>query len=188
LLPESGDLRINLQYSSAVDAPTSGAVFNKAARTLIDTCEALTGHISLDIASKLSELEVSGSHRRFLVQRLGSTGSTWVAKLLNSHPDVFCYHEGVIAKIFPSRSYGNAEILTFIDLIAEDRMHDAYAAVGDVGSTWLQHVTVFHRPAPPASGQAIEYTPECFSVGPVVHVCERTRAEMYRIDMGDQTE
>jgi hypothetical protein len=141
LLPESGDLRINLQYSSAVDAPTSEAVFNKAARTLIDTCEALTGHISLDIASKLSELEVSGSHRRFLVQRLGSTGSTWVAKLLNSHPDVFCYHEGVIAKIFPSRSYGNAEILTFIDLIAEDRMHDAYAAVGDVGSTWLQHVT-----------------------------------------------
>jgi hypothetical protein len=119
--------------------------FNKTARTLIDTYVSLARHIDREIASKLSVLEMTGSHRRFLVARQGSTGSTWLAKLINSHPDAFCYHEGIIAKIFPSVSYGNAEILTFIDLIAKDRMHDAYAAIGDVGSTWLHHLMAVPR-------------------------------------------
>src|SRR5438105_4434195 len=118
---------------------------NKTASILIETCNAVSGDIWRDIAARLSELQVSGPHRRFLVQRLGSTGSTWLAKLLNSHPDVFCYQEGVISKIFPARSYGNEEILGFIQLLSEDRMHDAYAAVGDVGSTWLPHVLALPR-------------------------------------------
>lgn len=118
---------------------------NKTASTLIEAFNALSGDVWRDIAARLSELQVAGSHRRFLVQRLGSTGSTWLAKLLNSHPDVFCYQEGVIAKIFPARSYGNEEILEFIRLLSQDRMHDAYAAVGDVGSSWLPHVLALPR-------------------------------------------
>src|SRR5215831_7852275 len=62
--------------------------FNKTARTLIDTYVSLARHIDREIASKLSVLEMTGSHRRFLVARQGSTGSTWLAKLINSHPDV----------------------------------------------------------------------------------------------------
>jgi hypothetical protein len=118
---------------------------NKTASLLIEVCDTVAGNIWREIAAKLSELQVAGPHRRFLVQRLGSTGSTWLAKLLNSHRDVFCYHEGVISKIFPARSYGNEEILGFIQLLSEDHMHDGYAAVGDVGSTWLPHVLALPR-------------------------------------------
>jgi hypothetical protein len=95
--------------------------------------------------TQLLALKLSGSHRRFLVSRMGSTGSTWLAKLLNSHPDVFCSHEGVIGRIYPSRSYGNEEILSFIKLMAEDLMHGAYFAAGDVGSVWLRHLTLLPK-------------------------------------------
>src|SRR2546430_6937875 len=53
----------------------------------------------------LSKLDIRGEHHRFLVNRMGSSGSTWLVKLLNSHPDVFCYHEGVLAQIYPQKSY-----------------------------------------------------------------------------------
>jgi hypothetical protein len=44
-----------------------------------------------DLRAQLARLEreLRGTHRRFLVTRMGSSGSTWLAKLLNSHPEVF---------------------------------------------------------------------------------------------------
>jgi hypothetical protein len=84
----------------------------------------------------LTRLQVYCSHRRFVVARMGSTGSTWLAKLLNSHPDVFCSHEQVVSQIYPAREFGGADIERLIEHLATDCMHNAYAAVGDVGSVW----------------------------------------------------
>ena len=88
--------------------------------------------------------ELSLSHcqprgHRFVVARMGSTGSAWMAKLLNSHPDVFCSHEGVAARAYPARTYGHADMLRFLDWLAWDTMQGAYAAIGDVGSVWQLH-------------------------------------------------
>ena len=104
-MAEDPKMKTSVSVANAVPA------FNRSGLTLLEVCRALTGDVFRDVAATLSGLPVAGSHRRFLVHRLGSTGSTWLAKLLNSHPDVFCYHEGVISKIFPARSYGNEEIL-----------------------------------------------------------------------------
>jgi hypothetical protein len=76
---------------------------------------------------------------RFAVARMGSTGSTWFAKLLNSHPEVYCSHEGVAARAYPARTYGSDDIIRFVDWLACDNMHGAYAAIGDVGSIWQSH-------------------------------------------------
>jgi hypothetical protein len=92
-----------------------------------------------------SELEIHGEHRRFLVNRMGSSGSTWLVKLLNSHPDVFCYHEGVLAQIYPQQSYASEHVVNFIRWLAADDMKGAYKAVGDVGSSWLGHIHAVPR-------------------------------------------
>ena len=94
-----------------------------------------------DLRSRLASLEFNGPHRRFLVNRMGGTGSSWLVKLLNAHPDVFCYHEGVIIRIYPASSYGTEDIISFIRWLAYDDMKGAYEAVGDVGSVWLDHVS-----------------------------------------------
>src|SRR5882724_7039040 len=94
-----------------------------------------------DLRLRLGSLGLNGPHRRFLVNRMGGTGSSWLVKLLNTHPDVFCYHEGVIVRTYPSSSYGSDDIVSFIAWLAEDDMKSAYRAVGDVGSAWLGHVT-----------------------------------------------
>ncbi len=60
------------------------------------------------LRASLSKLDIRGEHHRFLVNRMGSSGSTWLVKLLNSHPDVFCYHEGVLAQIYPHKSYSSS--------------------------------------------------------------------------------
>lgn len=96
--------------------------------------------VSFELSSQLGALELNGLHRRFLVNRMGSTGSSWLAKLLNTHPDVFCYHEGVITRIFPATAYTNDDIITFIRWLAEHDMNGAYKAVGDVGSAWTGHI------------------------------------------------
>lgn len=98
-----------------------------------------------DLHARLASLELTGYHRRFLVNRLGSTGSTWLAKLLNSDPDVFCYHEGVLTQIFPATSYTSADVTNFIRSLATDDMHDAYRAVGDVGSVWIGHIVALPK-------------------------------------------
>jgi len=72
---------------------------------------------------------------------MGSTGSTWFAKLLNSHPDVLCTHEGVISRVHPAREYNEDDILDFIDSLQAATAHGAYRAIGDVGSVWMTHVS-----------------------------------------------
>jgi hypothetical protein len=67
---------------------------------------------------------------------MGTTGSSWLAKLLNSHPDVFCSHEQIVAQVFPARRFGAADIERLIELLATNCLHGAYAAIGDVGSVW----------------------------------------------------
>lgn len=97
--------------------------------------------VSADARSRLGRLELNGSHRRFLVNRMGGTGSSWLVKLLNTHPEVFCYHEGVIIRTFPLSSYRSEDIVSFIRWLALDDMKGAYKAVGDVGSAWIGHLT-----------------------------------------------
>ncbi|HZP18249.1 MAG TPA: hypothetical protein VFB00_09805, partial [Terriglobales bacterium] len=87
-----------------------------------------------------ANLRVNGSFRRFLVHRMGSTGSAWLAKLLNSHPDVFCSHEGVIARVYPAQDCTENAIFDFVEFFSWDTKHEAYRAVGDVGSVWTGHV------------------------------------------------
>src|SRR6266576_566345 len=92
------------------------------------------------LRASLSKLDIRGEHHRFLVNRMGSSGSTWLVKLLNSHPDIFCYHEGVLAQIYPHKSYTAEQVVNFIQWLAWDNMHGAYKAIGDVGSSWLGHL------------------------------------------------
>ncbi|HMH02515.1 MAG TPA: hypothetical protein VK555_13945 [Terriglobales bacterium] len=96
--------------------------------------------VSAELKSHLVNLGLNGSHRRFLVNRMGGTGSSWLVKLLNSHPDVFCYHEGVIVRTYPATSYGTDDVVSFIRWLAYDDMKGAYKAVGDVGSAWIGHL------------------------------------------------
>jgi hypothetical protein len=84
-----------------------------------------------------SRLQVQCGHRCFVVARMGSTGSTWLAKLLNSHPDVFCSHERVVSHVFPATGFDASDLEHLIELLASDCMHGAYEAAGDVGSVWL---------------------------------------------------
>ena len=88
----------------------------------------------------VEELQLNGNFRRFAIARMGSTGSTWLAKLLNSHPEVFCSHEGIIQHIYPANEYGSDDIGEFLQYLAWDTKHEAYKAVGDVGSVWAWHL------------------------------------------------
>lgn len=108
--------------------------------TIREVCQDTFGDTLRDIKTQLSTIRVSASPRRFLVNRMGSTGSTWVAKLLNSHPEVFCSHEGILAKVFPSSELNSDQIITFIQFLAANTTHGAYSAFGDIGSSWLGHV------------------------------------------------
>ncbi len=86
-----------------------------------------------------------GGPRRFFVSRLGGTGSTWFAKVLNSHPDVFCAHEAVLWFIYPRKTFDVHDHFRFVECVAYDGMHDAYSAIGHVGSTWLDQQGIFPR-------------------------------------------
>lgn len=102
-------------------------------------------HSTEEIAARYANMRYSGKHRRFLVNRMGNTGSTWLAKLLNAHPDVFCEHEGLVSRIWPRVDYAEDDILRYIEHLAAYEFHEAYKAIGDVGSVWLNHVVL----APP---------------------------------------
>lgn len=97
------------------------------------------------------KIKLDGAHRRFLVTRLGGTGSTWFAKALNSHPEVWCSHEGILPFVFPRTSYDQYDIGCFTQQLAADLMHEAYAAAGDIGSVWLGPL----RFLPPAISTAL---------------------------------
>jgi hypothetical protein len=108
-----------------------------AVRTIREAVDDLFADTFRDIRSRLVAIQLSGPHRRFLVTRLGSTGSTWLAKLLNSHPDVYCTHEGILGRVFPATSYRGEDVVTLIEALSSDTMHHAYRAAGDVGSVFL---------------------------------------------------
>jgi len=114
------------------------------------------------LRASLSKLDIRGEHHRFLVNRMGSSGSTWLVKLLNSHPDVFCYHEGVLAQIYPLKSYTSEHVVNFIRWLAWDDMHGAYKAIG-------AEEFVHHRHALAPSGQNAEYQAQSIREGQVFH-------------------
>lgn len=111
----------------------------KILKNILEKNSLIFNDLVSEIGIKLKDLTRYGNHRLFLVARMGSTGSTWLAKLLNSHPEVFCEHEGVLQKIYPKLNYGSDEIIQYIQTIAHDTHHNAYKASGDVGSIWLFH-------------------------------------------------
>jgi len=82
----------------------------------------------------LAETQINGNHRRFFVCRLGQTGSTWLAKLINSHPEVLCLHEAILFKIHPKFSYSLEDQYDLIRWYCADTQHRAYSALGEIGS------------------------------------------------------
>jgi hypothetical protein len=88
----------------------------------------------------LSNLRVNGNVRRFIIGRMGSTGSSWLAKLLNGHPEVYCSHEGIVAQLYPSLQINSQEIFRFIEYFAWNAKHEAYRVLGDVGSVFCWHL------------------------------------------------
>ena len=70
---------------------------------------------------------------------MGFTGSTWLAKLLNSHPDVMCTHEQVVVRVHPRKSFDAGDIWRMVSAIAWNTYNGAYRAAGDVGSIFLGH-------------------------------------------------
>ena len=88
----------------------------------------------------LSNLKINGNVKRFVISRMGSTGSGWLAKLLNAHPDVHCTHEGVLAHVYPASQYTDRDVIRFIEYFAWDAKHEAYQVLGDVGSVFYYHL------------------------------------------------
>lgn len=90
-----------------------------------------------DWREELAKLRPADDNKRFFVVSMGYTGSTWLAKLLNSHRDIFCSHEDILRMVYPAKSYQREDQLRFIAALAASGMHGAYKAIGDVGSIWL---------------------------------------------------
>ena len=97
-----------------------------------------SAHAEVDVC--LSNLRVIGNVKRFIISRMGSTGSSWLAKLLNAHPEVYCSHEGMMAHVYPSDQLTARDVLEFIGYFAWDAKHEAYSVLGDVGSAFISHL------------------------------------------------
>lgn len=87
--------------------------------------------------------------KTFFVASFGRSGTVWLAKALNAHPDVLAFHEGVMQQIFPRpwHTAGVAETANwFKTLLAMGHTQvgwHAYAALGDLNS-----FGGFHRTEP----------------------------------------
>jgi hypothetical protein len=88
---------------------------------------------------ELEHLRGPRDQKRFFVSRMGSTGSTWFAKLLDSSPEVHCSHELVTQFTYPQQSFNAGDQQRMIEAVAKDAVHGAYQSVGDVGSIYLTH-------------------------------------------------
>ena len=96
-----------------------------------------------------NSFEYRGLQQRFFVCRLGSTGSAYLARLINAHPDVFCSHEGVLwNRQDLSAGQSEREQQAFLAFICSDAMHGAYLANGDVGSAWLSYLRLAPKYCP----------------------------------------
>jgi hypothetical protein len=89
---------------------------------------------------RLANLRILGNVNRFVVSRMGSTGSGWLAKLLDAHPEVHCTHEGFMAQAYPTNQFSHRDVLRFLEYFAWDTKHEAYPVVGDVGSVLWYHL------------------------------------------------
>ena len=89
---------------------------------------------------RLSKLTILGNVNRFVVSRMGSTGSGWLAKLLDAHPEVHCTHEGFMAQAYPTDQFNHRDVLRFLEYFAWDSKHEAYQVLGDVGSVLWYHL------------------------------------------------
>ncbi|MCD6550432.1 hypothetical protein J7K24_02715 [bacterium] len=75
--------------------------------------------------------------RYFVIIRPGHCGSLWLTKLLNSHPDVLCFHEGALQKVFPFPYWRVTEedcLAWIYSLVLQNHYHKIYKAIGDIGS------------------------------------------------------
>src|SRR5579871_6250956 len=90
--------------------------------------------LRLESKLRLARLAILGNVNRFVVNRMGSTGSGWLAKLLDAHPEVHCTHEGFMAEAYPSDQFDDRDVLRFLEYFAWDNKHEAYRVLGDVGS------------------------------------------------------
>ena len=93
-----------------------------------------------EAAVRLSNLKILGNVNRFVVSRMGSTGSGWFAKLLDAHPEVHCTHEGFMAQAYPTDQFNYQDVLRFLEYFAWDTKHEAYPVLGDVGSVLWYHL------------------------------------------------
>src|SRR5690606_38362593 len=84
--------------------------------------------------------------RSFFVASFGRSGTVWLSKLLNAHPEVLCLHEGAMMHHHPKswQTAGMAETLAWIssllDLGEWNVGFKSYCSVGDVNS-----IGGFHR-------------------------------------------
>ncbi len=92
--------------------------------------------------ARYADMTLNGDMRRFFVARQGGTGSAWLAKVLNAHPDVFCSHEAIIAWKPQSTAYSDEDLTQLIESLALNSRHGAYVAAGDIGSAWVGHVVI----------------------------------------------
>lgn len=96
-----------------------------------------------------NSFEYRGLQQRFFVCRLGSTGSAYLARLINAHPDVFCSHEGVLwNRQGLSAGQSERDQQAFLAFICSDAMHGAYRANGDVGSAWMSYLRLAPKYCP----------------------------------------
>ena len=109
-------------------------------REIISVVDRVYASTRSEAELRLSSLRIIGDVKRFLISRMGSTGSTWFAKLLDGHPDVHCTHEGYFAQIYPADQFNPRDLLRFIEYFAWDAKHHAYQALGDVGSVLPYHL------------------------------------------------
>jgi hypothetical protein len=89
---------------------------------------------------RLANLKILGNVNRFVVSRMGSTGSSWLAKLLDAHPEVHCTHEGFMAQAHPTDQFSHRDVFRFLEYFAWDTKHEAYPVLGDVGSVLWYHL------------------------------------------------
>lgn len=87
--------------------------------------------------------------QRFHVGSFGRSGTVWLSKLLNAHPEVLCFHEGAIMHHHPSPwlEAGAVETLRWVssmnDLAQWNVGFTCYRSLGDVNS-----IGGFHRTTP----------------------------------------
>lgn len=99
-----------------------------------DIITADVNDLKMSNSNSWDNVQISRGIERFLVCRTGAAGSSFFSKLLNSHPDVFALHEGILLQTYPGLPTTNDESLRYARWLSGESTHGAYKALGDVGS------------------------------------------------------